>query len=402
MLTTPALLAAVLPLLAPNGGGSGLEVEAPRLDETSLRSAVEGAEWWANLRWRYEHRDDSSRAETDEDMALKAALGIRTQTWNGMRGLLEFESVSDLGTRDEDLVVRGAEVNRVQLEVDAADGHLLVLGRQRVRRGNGRWICERPWRMNEQSYDAITYAANEGGVDWFVGALDNINAGLFEDKDINALLFDAEGEVAPGINLMGYVYDLEYPDGPLVGTDVDPFESSTTTGLALTGKTSGGQRYLRWRAEAAQQTASHDNDSGLDELYTYGQLFAHQGPWHAGLAYEVFGGDGTNAVQFTLGRRHGLNGFTNRTARIPDDGLEEKLLDVGYDAGDWNLSLRYRVFDAQNVDLHYGDEFNVAFALDLDDDSMLGIRYATYMADEGPGKLGDDVERFWLWLATGF
>ena len=33
---------------------------------------------------------------------------------------------------------------------------------------------------------------------------------------------------------------------------------------------------------------------------------------------------------------------------------------------------------------------------------MLGIRYATYMADEGPGKLGDDVERFWLWLATGF
>ena len=122
MLTTPALLVAVLPLLDPNGGGSGLEVEAPQLDETSLRSAVEGAEWWANLRWRYEHRSDDSRRgqpspttqPREEDMALKAALGIRTQTWNGMRGLLEFESVSDLGTRDEDLVVRGAEVNRVQ------------------------------------------------------------------------------------------------------------------------------------------------------------------------------------------------------------------------------------------------------------------------------------------------
>ena len=132
--------------------------------------------------------------------------------------------------------------------------------------------------MNEQSYDAITYAANEGGVDWFVGALDNINAGLFEDKDINALLFDAEGEVAPGINLMGYVYDLEYPDAPGRDRRRPLRVLDDHAGLALTGKTSGGQRYLRWRAEAAQQTASHDNDSGLDELYTYGQALRPPGP----------------------------------------------------------------------------------------------------------------------------
>ena len=375
------------------------------MDGSSLRAAVEASEWWAKLRWRYEDRDDEARPEPDEDASLSTVIGLRTAAWGALRGLVEFTNVSQLGPDDEALVVKGSEINRLQLEWQASEEQLLVLGRQRIRRGNGRWVCERPWRMMEQNYDAATYAAKAGGVDWYAGLIDNINTGLFEDKDLNAVLLDAQGSFAPGAKWMAYLYDLDYPDGPAISKEVDAFESSTTAGLALTGKTSDGPRYLRWRAEAAQQTASHNNDSGLDELYAHAELYAHRGPWHAGLGYEVFGGDGTNAVQFTLGRRHGLNGFTNRTARIPGDGLEEKLLEVGYDGGDWDLKALYRVFDAENAGLHYGDEFNLAFATDLSEDTMLGIRYASYMGDEAPAdraNLGDDVQRFWIWLATGF
>ncbi len=395
---------------APVGlGGSGGdaktdELPSVELEQGTLREAVESSEWWAKLRWRYEHRDDAARSEREEDGSLSTVIGLRTAAWGALRGLVEFTNVSQLGPDDEALVVKGSEINRLQLEWQASEEQLLVLGRQRIRRGNGRWVCERPWRMMEQNYDAATYAAKVAGVDWYAGLIDNINTGLFEDKDLNAVLLDAQGSVAPGAKWMAYLYDLDYPEGPSISKEVDAFESSTTVGLALTGK-SGGERFVRWRAEVAQQTASHNNDSGLDELYAHAELYAHRGPWHAGLGYEVFGGDGTNAVQFTLGRRHGLNGFTNRTARIPGEGLEEKLLEVGYDGGDWDLKALYRVFDAENAGLHYGDEFNLAFATDLSEDTMLGIRYASYVGDEAPAdraNLADDVQRFWIWVATGF
>ncbi len=359
--------------------------------ECALHAAVSDGEAWLNLRWRYELVDTDA---TTSLSTLRTVLGYKSASFSGFTGLVEFEDVSLFGFAHNEAEggiadSKSTEVNRVHLDYSLDDDQTLSLGRQRIKRGNLRWISNVGWRQNEQTYDALSFSGSFGGVNLFLAGIENANTVLGADREMNSLLFDATGDVTDHIHFGAYVYDIDFDD--------TPDASTTTTGGYLNARY-GTSMDIDWRLEFAQQKDSGDSTVELSESYLLADVGLGKGPWHAGISYEVLGGDGIASVQAPLATLHAWNGLADQFLVTPVSGLKDLSIDFGWEQGSWAANIALHDFKADELSGSYGEEVDVSVVHTCDSGAKVGVKYADYSADE----FGSDVTKTWIWLGMSF
>ena len=207
------------------------------------------------------------------------------------------------------------------------------------------------------------------------------------------------------IKVAGYAMAMDFDERPrlsarTVGARLDPqFPLSDTLELIAGG-------------ELAWQTDHADNPDAFDEFLT----IAEAGLGIAGLAaivgYRRNSGNGTAALQTTLGVKHDNRGWADKFSVTPLRGLVDTyasvtiepadlvMLDFGDQARHWldrtRIRAAYHRFAADGLGSGYGEEFDIGIRQRLYGPVEILLEYADYRAR----GLGTDTRKLWQRCST--
>lgn len=285
----------------------------------------------ADLRLRAEFADIDGR-DPSHMMSLRARLGIKTSAWNGLHAFVEGEFseplISDYhggapGARpfDPSNSTIGdpatRELNQAYLHYDLAPFSIRA-GRQRIILGNAAMVGNVGWRMNEQTFDAVTlrYEDEPWAVQYsWIGQVNRVfgndAVGTFKNVDSNVHLLDARGTIGE-TKVGSYLYWMDFKDGAVAGWD------NQTLGLHA-GQNLGG---LDWYGEAAWQ-----HDAGPANRDTAWYAHANVGKKVACHTF-TFGIEHLDAgFKTPLATLHAFNGFADVFAGSRGNGTHGGLTD---------------------------------------------------------------------------
>lgn len=298
----------------------------------------DGAEAWLaptlDARLRYEFADvdgfDDSHALT-----LRARVGLKTSEWNGFSAMVEGEFTGAM-VDDYNGGAPGAdpfdpsnsviadpenvELNRAFLQYHGY-GTTVIVGRQRIIRGNSAFIGNVGWRQNEQTYDAVSLAYEaECGAKLEYAWIGQVNRifgaqadGAFSDTGSNVHLFNASYSVDDSLSIGGYVYLMEFDEAALRGWDNNTFG-------VMADKALGG---LDTHMEFAYQDKAGPLNN-LDALYFHVSVAKPFGSNVVKLGVEQL----DNGFQTPLATLHSMNGFADTTDGLRAAGTTGGLTDT--------------------------------------------------------------------------
>lgn len=287
-----------------------------------------------DARLRYEFADvqgfDDSHALT-----LRARVGLKTAEWNGFSAMVEGEFTGALvddyhggapGVNPFDpansLVAdpENAELNRAFLQY-RGHGATVIVGRQRIIRGNSAFIGNVGWRQNEQTYDAasLAYEAECGAkleYAWIgrVNRIFGVQAdGAFRDTESNVHLLNASFSMDDSLSIGGYAYLMEFDEAALRGWD------NNTFGVMADKALCGLDTHMEF---AYQEKAGPANN--LEALYFHVSVAKPLGSNVVKLGVEQL----DNGFQTPLATLHIVNGFADTTDPLRAAGTTGGLTDT--------------------------------------------------------------------------
>ena len=354
-----------------------------------------------DMRWRYEHVDQFGINNADA-VTIRTRLGYQTPKFFGFAGLVEIENTIPFnsgtytapGVTDNDRAViadpRNTEWNRVQLSYTGLPETTMILGRQRIKLDNDRFIGNVGWRQNEQTFDSITIKNNSiKGLEFYYGYLDRVNRIFGRDADpyegmyyweLDSHLFNIAYTPCPYAKLVAYAYLLE------VETTSAQGNSNDTYGAYLSGKYPIGDFKLAYRAEYATQDDNDESPEGtsfdLDYYHFILGATCDKTKLDIGLGYEVLEGDGTRGFATPLATVHAFQGWADKFLTTPADGIEDLYAWAGIKLPhNIVLKLVYHQFEAENTSDDYGDEIDFLAVWKIDKHFKLLGKYANYSED---------------------
>lgn len=360
--------------------------------------------WTLDVRLRLEQVDDAAFSREATALTLRTRLGWRSGAWRGWSLMVEGEDVRALvddynstanGRSAYPVVLdpQGAELNQAWLGWDAAAGHQVRIGRQRIALDNQRFIGNVGWRQNEQTFDAVA-AAWRPAPAWTLrwAWLDRVHrvAGrghpqrLQARQDLDAHLLNLSRALPAG-TLTGYAYLVENQDLPA--------QSTRSLGLRHAGEHALSDEVAMLHAvDWARQSGWRDApDTG-----TVGYLALEGGVRWSGhalrLGAERLGGNGTRAFQTPLATGHAFNGWADRFLVTPADGLRDRHLKVDGPLGPLRYLVAWHDFRADRGTARYGRELDLQLAWPVAPGWTVLAKYADYRSD----GFGADVRKGWL------
>ena len=272
------------------------------------------------VRARYEFVDQKRTAtlrQNGEAFTARTQLGWETGDWNGLRGLIEFEDVRQIGPEHFAINVPGAatpplngaskaqypiindpdvtELNRLQLSWTPSVAFQATLGRQRMALDDQRFIGDVAWRQDQQTFDAIRFDVASGRFKLFYAYVTHVNRVLGElrDWDSDSHLAQLTWSPAEQLRLQGFVYALDFGNAAP--------NASITKGIKASGKTWLGLYQLAYNATYATQSEYNGNTAPYDLNYWGGDLAGTFDIYTAKVSYESLEGNGTRG--FTTDRK---------------------------------------------------------------------------------------------------
>lgn len=376
----------------------------------TLREALQEAKPSIDLRVRYEGVDQSGFAESADAVTSRMRAGVTTGQIAGTSLLAEAVLVSDL-IDDYNSTTNGqsmypvvadpagfAAINRLAIVNQSLTNTTFTFGRQRIVLDDARFVGNVGWRQNEQTYDGIR-VQHSGGIDADFTYAEQINRIFGPDSDAGRWNGDVFlGNVSKSLGAVTVtVFDY------LVELDQAAALSTNTLGVTLTGSRALGGITANYLVSAATQKDVGDNPADFSERYYRLEGGLGIDKFVVGLGYEVLGGDGTTAVSTPLATLHAFQGWADKFLGTPGQGIEDRFLRVGYDAGQIGpfsaLSFLGVVHDfaADQGGAAYGDEVDlqvVARTARL----AFTLKYASY----DTASFGADTEKYWLALDYSF
>lgn len=368
-----------------------------------------------NMRWRYEHVDQDGIDDADA-VTIRTRLGYQTPIFYGLTGLVEGEftvpfdmgSYTSPGVTSNDTAViadpRNAEFNRVQLAYTGLSDTTMILGRQRIKLDNDRFIGNVGWRQNEQTFDSFTVKnMSLKGLEFYYGYLDRVNRIFGKESqpkehpgwgyywEMESHIVNIAYTPCTYAKLVGYAYLLEIESSQA--------NSSDTYGAYLNGKYPIGDVKLNYRAEYATQD---DNDespsigplSSFDLDYYHFELGAQcdKTKLDLGVGYEVLEGNGARGFRTPLATLHAFQGWADKFLTTPANGIEDLYAWAGIKLPH-NIMLKavYHQFEAENSSADYGDEFDFLAVWKIDKHFKLLGKYANFCDEDG---LYDDTKKY--------
>ncbi len=389
----------------------GISAATSTVTAESFTEALVGGKVNFDARLRLEIVDQDNALKDAEALTVRTRLGYETGKFYKFWAFGEFEDVRDVGIDDYNSTDNGkteysviadpevTEVNQGYLGYGGIPGTVLKWGRQRIIYDNARFIGNVGWRQNEQTYDGITFVNTSLPSTTFSYAyITQVNRIFGEDNDNVPGQFEMSNHF---VNLaydgfgfgkfVGYGYFLEFDEAPET--------SNQTLGLRFSGDTALAEKAkLLYALEYATQSDYDDGSSDIDADYYLAELGLGIKGVTGKLGYELLEGDGTYAFSTPLATVHAFNGWADQFLITPLDGLVDVYASVGGKLKGVKLLAVYHDFSADNGDDDYGTEWNFLAAKKFAKHYTLGVKYATYDADD----FSVDTDKFWLWGQAKF
>jgi hypothetical protein len=403
---------------------------------TDIAEAFKQGKFNVSFRYRYENVDEDLPTITEDSNAstLRSRLTYQSAEYEHFSVLLELDDLRVLGNDDYNDTRNGktnqpvvadpeaTDFNQGALKYSGLENAEVIVGRQRIVRGNERFIGPVGWRQNEQTFDAATINYKfDDKLQAYYGFVNQVNrvfgpnppptpAGQPDDLDGNTHLLDVSYAFAPWARVMAYGYFLDLGDDTLA-----PLNSNQTIGLRLSGDVAINDQWaIPYAAEYATQDDYADNPNDYSADYYIGELGLRYQKISVKLAYEVLEGDtvANKSFQTPLATLHAFQGWADKFLATPTGGIEDTYLLVDFPLFGANVKLRYDDFQAEtdyiangsNID-DYGDEFGVWVTLPVGTNYSVALKYATFNADssnDGNTAVPQDTDKFWLMLSANF
>ena len=319
----------------------------------TISDAIAGGKLLLEVRARYEAVDQTKTAvltRNAEAATVRTRLGWETGDWRGVRGLVEFEDVRQVGPARFAVNVPGAatpplngadkakyplindpdvtELNRLQLTWTPSAILQVTAGRQRILIDDQRFVGNVGWRQDEQTFDAVRTDLAYGRFKLVYAYVTHINRVLGELRDwrSDSRLANLTWSPAEQLRLEGFVYALDFSNSAA--------NASVTKGLKASGKTWLGLYQLAYDATWARQSDYRHNTPAYDLNFWQVDAAATFDIWTAKADYEVLEGNGTRGFTTPLATTHGFQGWAD--AWVQPSGGNKGFVDG---LKDFNLTL---------------------------------------------------------------
>ena len=375
-----------------------------------------------DTRLRYEHVDSSKASiRPGNAFTFRTQLGYKTDPWNGLQGMVEFENTTALGGDDQyrnvpgpaanlfdrDIVAdpEGTEINQVWIGYEKWNTHV-KLGRQTFTLDNHRFVGNVIWRQNEQTYDALTvsndsihdmtasYAYLSGVNRIFGDKFGNIAGPADGNWESKSHIFHLSYDHVPFGNLTGYAYLLDLVEVTTL--------SSSTFGLYHKNKIPLTDEFnLTYRAEFAHQTDYADNAGDYAAEYLNLQLGGEYREISSGIGYELLGSDkGVTAFTTPLSTLHAFQGWADLFLSTPRGGIEDYQIWIGiefpYEIPFRIIYHNYRPHEGGGGD--YGHEIDAIVSRKFGKYFSGILKYAYFDGDSMPVN----IHKFWTQIEFSF
>jgi hypothetical protein len=320
---------------------------------------------------------------------LSGTVAVGPDNYNSTaNGKIEYPVVAD----PADTVINQGYLGFKSTYVD------LLLGRQRIKLDNDRFIGNVGWRQIEQTYDAYTAVGKiTDKTVLFASHVENVNRVFGEhnpdpakaNTDTATELFNLAHDFSFG-KLTGYAYLIELKDTPAA--------SHKDFGVRFTGAHELSDKIkLHYTAEYADQSAYKDAPSTVGADYTFVEFGVTAAKVTAKGGYEILGGDGVWGFSTPFATLHAFNGWTDQFLATPADGLEDLYLTVSGKVKGWKLLGVYHDFSANNSGADFGNEWGALVAKTFHKRYAVGLKFAAYSA--GVPELNKvDTSKAWIWF----
>lgn len=399
---------------------------------TEIANAFKDGEFDVNFRYRYEFVDqDFSPAnpgvtENANASTLRTRLVYKSAEFKNVFVTLNMDDLRPvIGSDFNDtrngktrysfvFDPKGTDLNLASLTFTGLKKAPIVLGRQRIKRADDRFIGNVGWRQNEQTYDALSvnyspvedfkiFYAYVDRVKRIFGPNDGSTAassptGPFAANfSSNSHLLDAGYTFNEAIAIFAYAYLLDLDDNNIGGVPADV--SSQTYGAKLSGAPDFGGLKLKYAAEYAYQEDYKNNPNKYDENYYLVDAALNWSRWGFGARYEVLGGNGTTfeSFQTPLATLHAFNGWADLFVVNPG-GLKDLSISASANILKAKMKLIYHDFSPDTGSGSYGEEIDFAANWPIGDHYSILAKFAVYNAD----TFGVDTTKAWLQFTAAF
>ncbi|MBT8445043.1 MAG: alginate export family protein [Gammaproteobacteria bacterium] len=405
-------------------------LSSPALAQSSwddeLASALTNGEFDLKFSYRYEFVDadrpisdtNPSKVRDANASTLRTRLVYKSGEFKNVFLTLNMDDLRPIVANDFDdtrngksqyAIVpdpKGTDLNLASLTWTGLENGTVVLGRQRIKRANVRFIGNVVWRQNEQTYDSISFGYKPvEKLDLFYAYVDRVKRVLGPNENgsgisaslatwqSNSHLLDGTYTFSPALKLFGYAYLLDFKNA----ADF----SSSTIGLRATGAVEfGNGPTLGYQAEFARQGDYKDNPNSYDANYVLLDGALSWQTFGFRLMYEVLEGNGQPFTSFLtpLATLHKFNGWADRFLVTPADGLEDFAIEgnVKFLQGNWRLI--YHKFTANKGGADYGDEIDFAASWQIGKRYTVLVKAAFYSADQ----FAFDTDKVWFQFTADF
>ncbi len=391
----------------------------------SFMDALTGGKVDLNIRARYEHVDDDSKASGNRDaeaVTIRSALGYKTADFYNVFAHVEFENVSDIlddtqyndgenGLRTLPVIAdpRGTEVNQLYLGIKVIDKTLIKVGRQIITPRKApfhRFLGTVLWRQNWQTQDAVTVTNTYfKDTELMAGYIWKNNTIFGSDRDMEAPIFNAKYKGFKYVNLEAYYYDLEFTE------TADLANASTTYGIRANGAIPviNDKTKFIYAGEFATQSDTGSNPNNYDADYYLAEggfkltVDSFVNSVLGKISYEVLESDqGTAGTVFRtpLATGHAFQGWADNFLTTPAAGIEDTYFTmVATGKYDTKLIVSYHMLEAETGSFDYGDELDIWFTKQFLKKYSLGLKYAGYDASSDAGNTkATDLTRYWVYF----
>lgn len=402
------------------GGAIGLCLTVPAASAedsgapTVVRSpvdAVRQGKLLTSLRYRYENVEDDAFEKSARASTLRTTLGWETAAWRGVRLLVEFENVADLGlgdlhadgasasatngVTDRPLIIDpdGSELQQLHLRWQPRPDLTLLTGREELNVGNERFVGAVGWRQNHQSLDLTR-------IEWRASKKATVGYGyLWGVNRVDGRRDDVAGHLVRGSIALHESLTL-HATGLLLDYDAAAVasRSSRTVAVGLIGARALGAWRLLYDAEIAHQQEAADNPFNVDEGYLRLEAGAQRGPVTLRAGFEHLGGSTRPAdrpFSTPLATLHKWQGWADRLTVTPAQGVQDLYLGLHVETGPWRAAVVYHDFSADRGGAGLATEWNVEASYRAPWRQAFTLKAAAFDAE----TISTDVVKLWLFTA---